>query len=196
MNVTADLRRVLRDRHPPPDWCMAFEIQIPGRNDALQFADAIAFDTRKGAGMAVHGFELKVSRSDWLTEVKDPSKAAAARALCDYWWVVIGDPNIAVGAEVPPGVGLLAPDIFGVLRVLTPAAVQKRRHDGLDRPFVAALLRRLDPMEPRAYYEGRERRAEQKGYAKGRNEAVRVAGKRARSKPVEPPVAADGSFCP
>lgn len=50
----------------------------------------------------------------------------------------------------------------------------------MDRAFVAAFLRRLDPMEPRAYWEGREWRAEAKGFAKGRSQAGRVQRAKAR----------------
>lgn len=195
---TDRLRGFLRDRHPPPEWVMAFEVQAERDEGGLRFADAIAFDTRKGAGMAVHGFELKVSRSDWLNEVRDPGKSNAAKSLVDYWWVVAGAPGIVRDKELRPGDGLLAVVPSAGLTVLTHAA---RRVGGyvdqgrVDRALVAAMLRRVDPMEPRAYWEGRERRAEEKGYAKGRNEAGRLARKRDRTGTIEAPNTA-GTFCP
>src|SRR5207244_2778690 len=115
MNVTADLQAALRDRYPPPEWVMAFEVQAERDEGGLRFADAIAFDTRKGAGMAVHGFELKVSRSDWLAERAKPGKAVAARRLCDFWWLVLGGVDIAGDDEVPAGVGILQPGPGGGL---------------------------------------------------------------------------------
>lgn len=196
MNTTR-LRGLLRDRYPPPEWVMAFEVQAERDEGGLRFADAVAFDTRKGAGMAVHGFELKISRADWLNEVKDPAKALPARSLCDYWWVVAGGPGIIERGELPPGVGLLVAEEAGFnVSVHAKRPRLGPRAFGLDRALVAAMLRRLDPIEPRTYWEGRERRAEQKGFAKGRNEAVRVAGKKARSRPEEPKVGPGGVFCP
>lgn len=196
MNVTAGLRRLLRDRHPPPDWCLAFEVQATREDGGLRFADAIAFDTRKGAGMAVHGFELKVSRADWLNEVRDPTKADAGRTLCDFWWIVAGDPGIVPASEVPKGVGLLIVD-EGNLAVATFPAHRNPRSENtdLERSLVAALLRRLDPLEPRSYWEARERGAEERGYAKGRNAALRVNRKGQRSGK-EPATVPGEAFCP
>lgn len=182
---TAALRDALRATYPPPEWQVAFEVQAVRDEGGLSFADAIAFDTRKGAGMMVHGFEFKVSRSDWLTERRKPGKHAPAANLVDYWWLVVGSQDVLRQGELPDGWGLMVPARSpngACLVTVTPAS--RRLHgnaDVLDRRLVAAFLSRLDPLEPRAYWEGREREAERKGYAKGRNEARRVAGARERA---------------
>lgn len=175
---TARLREILRDRYPPPDWCMAFEVQAPREDGGLRFADAIAFDTRKFAGMQVHGFELKVSRADWLNEHRQPEKAMAARNLCDYWWNVAGSPGIFQADEGFAVDGLLEvrDGSLVILRHATRRSPEDFiRRDYLDRSLVAAVMRRLDPMEPRIYWERQVRAAQQKGYAKGQNAARRQA---------------------
>ncbi|MCA1811428.1 MAG: hypothetical protein LC623_05395 [Halobacteriales archaeon] len=183
-NVTAHVRAAIRERFPPPDWLVAFEVQFPRDEGGYRFADAVAFDTRKGAGMAVHGFEVKVSRADWLTEVRNPRKADPGRASCDYWWVVEGKPGIVKPEELPHGVGLYSLGGGGEALLLARihASVRDPRpgERPLERSLVAAFLRRQDPLEPRAYFAAREREAEQRGFNRGRNEAGRLARKRDR----------------
>jgi hypothetical protein len=72
----------------------------------LRTADAMAVDLWPSSGHRVHGFEVKVSRSDWLTELKDPEKAEAFRPYCDHWWLVVPDAGIVRG-DLPDGWGLL-----------------------------------------------------------------------------------------
>ena len=67
----------------------------------------------------LHGFEVKVSRSDWLTELRDPSKAEAWKRYCDRWWLVA--PRDIVGAELPEDWGLISPTAKGGLRVIRQA---------------------------------------------------------------------------
>jgi hypothetical protein len=73
----------------------------------LRTADALAVDLWPSSGHLVHGFEVKVSRSDWLHELKDPEKAEAFKPYCDHWWLVVPDASI-VRDDLPDGWGLLA----------------------------------------------------------------------------------------
>lgn len=67
----------------------------------------------------LHGHEVKVSRADWLTELRDPTKAEAWRRYCDRWWLVA--PRDVVRGDLPDGWGHLAPDARGRLRVVVQA---------------------------------------------------------------------------
>lgn len=104
----------------------------------LRTADALVVDLWPSSGHLIHGFEVKVSRSDWLTELKDPEKAEAFKPYCDHWWLVVPDAAI-VRDDLPDGWGLLTVTPSGSLRA-------KRRAPKLDRqpmPFEmhAAWLR-------------------------------------------------------
>ncbi|MBM0128188.1 hypothetical protein [Pimelobacter simplex] len=77
-----------------------------------------------------HGHEVKVSRSDWLTELRDPSKADAFRPHMHYWWLVAAAPDI-VRDDLPEGLGLLVPHGPRTLRVVVPAEVIEPRGHGL-----------------------------------------------------------------
>ena len=108
--------------------------------DATRTADFIAMDLwpRYGKGLELHGHEVKVSRSDWLTELKDPTKAEAFKPWMDRWWLVAAEDGIAKTTELPEGWGLLVL-IGGRLRV----ARQAPRLDCQPMPktMMAAFLR-------------------------------------------------------
>lgn len=109
-----------------------------GTDVVLRTADAMALDLWPSSGHLIHGFEVKVSRSDWLTELKDPEKAEAFRPYVDHWWLVVPDASI-VRDDLPTGWGLLAIGSDGVLR----ARRQAPRLDRQPMPFgmTAAWLR-------------------------------------------------------
>jgi hypothetical protein len=71
-------------------------------------ADFVAVDTWASGRCAIHGAEVKVSRSDWLRELKDPAKSAPCMAWCRFWWLAVPDRQIVRDGELPPGWGLLA----------------------------------------------------------------------------------------
>lgn len=70
----------------------------------------------------VHGFEVKVSRSDWLREARtDGGKSFWWRRHCSQWWLVVSDAGLVRDGELPDGWGLLVPTKTGVLRARVPA---------------------------------------------------------------------------
>ena len=78
----------------------------------------------------IHGHEIKVSRSDWLAELKDPTKAQAWKQYCDKWWLVTS-PGVAKKDELPDGWGLIEISPTGTLKIrrqaplLTPEPMPK-----------------------------------------------------------------------
>lgn len=82
----------------------------------MRTADFLAQDTWEAQGVLLHGHEVKVSRSDWLAELADPSKADAIKRYCDRWWLVIPDRAI-VRDDLPDDWGLIAFDRDQKLRI-------------------------------------------------------------------------------
>jgi hypothetical protein len=78
---------------------------------AKRIADFIAADKYPGmpygSALALHGHEVKVSRADWLTELRDPEKAEAFRPYMHHWWLVVSDSSIVRPGELPEGWGLI-----------------------------------------------------------------------------------------
>jgi hypothetical protein len=115
--------------------------------DAKRTADFMALDLWPSKGLVLHGHEVKISRSDWLNELKDPEKAGAFIPHVDYWWLVIADQAMVKAGELPDGWGMMAPGSDGALRVVKqaprlrvtplPPGVTPALHRGL----VVAMLR-------------------------------------------------------
>jgi hypothetical protein len=106
--------------------------------DAKRTADFIAMDLWPSQGLPFHGHEIKVSRADWLRELKDPAKADEFTPYMNFWWVAVPDAAIVRPGELTDGWGLLAVR-DGRLAVARKAA----RRDALPMPpsRLAALLR-------------------------------------------------------
>jgi hypothetical protein len=96
-------------------------------------ADFIAVDTWQSGKCAIHGVEVKVSRSDWQRELKDPAKAAAFMNWCTHWWLAVPDRAIVREGELPHGWGFLA---------------AKKHGDGLRLVQIVAAPRRSVPLIP------------------------------------------------
>ena len=104
-------------------------------------ADFIAVDTWRSGRCAIHGVEVKVSRADWLRELKDPDKSAACMSWCTYWWLAVPDQAIVRDGELPPGWGLLAVRKHGDgLRLRQVVAAPRRAVPPISPESVASLL--------------------------------------------------------
>jgi hypothetical protein len=68
--------------------------------------DFMAVATWMSLEFAVHGHEIKASRSDWLRELKKPYKARFSMARCDYWWLA-APRGVAKPEEIPMGWGFM-----------------------------------------------------------------------------------------
>lgn len=94
----------LKDRYPLGDgWITMAEVTPPGCRRRF---DLIAIMGWQSRGHEVMGFEVKVSRSDWLAELKQPAKAEPLASLCSRWWIA-APPGVVVKDEMPAGWGLL-----------------------------------------------------------------------------------------
>lgn len=89
-------------------YALARHVRSHAGFEAKRTADFVAFDTWPSAGFAIHGHEVKVSRSDWLHELKQPEKAAEFVPYMTYWWLVVSDAAIVREDELPDGWGLMA----------------------------------------------------------------------------------------
>ncbi len=110
---------------------------------ARRYADAVVMTLWRSRGLLLEGVEIKRFRSDWLREKKDPRKAEAIYRFCDRWWVV-APPGVVQKDELPETWGLLVVDGRSVQCERKAPALKP---DAVTRPFLAALLRRLEQHE-------------------------------------------------
>lgn len=138
---TEQVMEALRQRYQPPAWAFLPQVRNgTGWQRSTRTADALAMSLWPSRGLELHGFEVKVSRSDWKRELDNPAKAEEIAGFCDRWWLVVGDAEIVQPGELPATWGLLAPNGDSLA-----CTVEAQRLDAkqLDRSFVAAILRRV-----------------------------------------------------
>ncbi len=113
------------------------------RNDAGHSAtrtiDAMAMSLWPSRGLRLYAFEIKVSRADWVKEMREPAKAEAFQPFVDYFYLVVSDEEIVRSGELPETWGMMAPRSCG-LHVVREAPLQEDVKD-LSRGMLAALLR-------------------------------------------------------
>lgn len=154
-------------------------------------ADAIVIGNWGSTGRLVHGFEIKISRSDWLRELKQTEKADPFVERCDRWWLVC-PVGVARPEEIPMLWGWMTP-YKGGLRIQKPAAILPQPPDTLHRLFALGLIRRAvergnreimgDPLVKRALadqvdrYEGMLKRAQESRSASRREDVEHLLAK-------------------
>lgn len=173
--TTLQLHDMLRARYAAPEWVLVEELRNgTGYSRGRQaYADAVAFNCYPSRGLAVHGFEVKASRSDWVRELERPDRAEAWARWCDAWWLVVACPSIVRPGELPAGWGLLVPAKEKLKVAVEPAA---RKGEPFDRAMVAAVLRHVtDRYTPKASIQGQLVEQYRKGEAAGKADAERAS---------------------
>lgn len=156
----ADMLAALRARYAIASqgvsirYAIAEHVQSGAGFDARRVCDFMALDLWPSKGLHLHGHEVKVSRSDWLRELRDPAKAEEFRQWCDRWWLVVPDAEIVKAGELPTGWGLIVvtngvPRISRQAPTLTPQP--------WSRSFRAAFARAVQKTSHRALQDMRER---------------------------------------
>lgn len=166
---------LLRDRHHNPgnggsgEWAFCTQVSIGARR-----VDALAMHLWHSRGFALHAYEVKVSRSDWLREVKVPAKADEVCQHADYFHVV-APARCVRDDELPDGWGLIEVHGDGVERPwkLRAKAKPAKLHRGqtrdraLDRGLVAAMARSIPGAVPGGREPGPLGAAELAGFERG-----------------------------
>ncbi len=148
--VTADeIVDRLRRRYSPPEWIFLAEVPDSTGFDSKRRADGVAVSTWPSEGLEIHGFEVKVSRADFLRELRLPGvprdKWIAVGRHCDRWWLVVSDRTIVREGELPPQWGLMVASGDGLrAHVQAPSMRylgESSEREPVDRGFVASLVR-------------------------------------------------------
>lgn len=159
---------LLRVKYSLPEWILFRELRDAAGFAGKRQADAVAMNLFPSRGCRVLGFEIKVSRSDWLRELKDPSKAEAFAPMLDEFYIVANDDVVERG-ELPATWGLLIPYGRG-LRIKERSTLIQTAE--FDRLFVASMLRKVSTVEMRRDHRERVALIEQ-GVELGKERAAR-----------------------
>lgn len=166
--ITSFIRLSIKNRFDAPEHIMGFEFQ----NKEGKRADAIAINTMPSRNFPIIGFEFKASRTDWLNEKRDHSKADYFVQLCDEWYVVAGRTGIIEEHELPDGWGFLE---------IKPNSGQvwKKRDSNLnemqsiepDRRFYSRFLRHVIGSNSN-FSKADIREAEKRGYERAKEKEI------------------------
>lgn len=136
--TSADIKVGLATAFPAPGWRVFYEVGNDTGSKVRRHADAVAIGIWPSSGHKIHGFEIKVSRADFKSEMKDPTKAWPVMQHCHHWSLVT-PPGLVKLDELPDNWGLLTYDGKCVRTVRT---APKLAPEALSAGFVAALVRR------------------------------------------------------
>jgi hypothetical protein len=106
---------------------------------AQHIADCVVFDLWPSK-LEFHGFEIKCSRSDWLSELKNPHKADSIKRYMTTWSLVVAKRDIVKVGELPPGWGLLVVSGASLRTVTSPPTLHP---DPMPLQLTAAFARAL-----------------------------------------------------
>jgi len=121
-------------------YARAEHVKMNVGHSSYRTLDHVAVDMWGGfSGPVIHGHEVKTSRADWLTELRDPLKAEAFRPYVDYFWLVVSDRDIVKKDELPAGWGLMA--AYGDTARVVVQAPRNLEVEPMSRGMQAALSR-------------------------------------------------------
>jgi hypothetical protein len=147
---TFQMIEVLRKRHPSPKWVFLTEVRTRtgysttyGEDmDSERYIDAFALCVWKSGNYQRIVYELKISRSDWLSELSNPAKKAQAFFLSHQFWFVLA-PGVYIREDyqkVDSGCGIMEILDDGTVNIILSAA--KRNPFPMPETFVASIVRR------------------------------------------------------
>lgn len=175
-----DMLALLRARHAKVgnggsgEWAFLTHVRDEAGFSATRTIDALALSLWPSRGFELHGFEVKVSRSDWLRELADPAKADGAIARCDRWWLVAAE-GVAKVAEMPTGWGLLVAQGDGLRAAVQAPKLPRTDAERLvSRSWLVCLLRAAGAV-PKSRPEDIAK-AHEEGFAEGKRAAERASG--------------------
>ncbi|CAH1670549.1 MULTISPECIES: hypothetical protein [unclassified Chelatococcus] len=107
MTVTStDICAGLMKAYAPPSHRVFFEVSNDTGAQARRHIDAVAVGIWPSTGYEITGIEIKVSRGDWLRELKEPAKAQALMRFCTRWCLACPD-GLVKPDELPATWGML-----------------------------------------------------------------------------------------
>ena len=135
----SNVHSAIAKRFSPPEYATFFEVGDATGGRHTRWADAVAMGIWPSRGLELQGFEVKVSRADWLREKADPTKSAPVQRFMDRWWVAVADEKIVQDGELPTTWGLM---VLQGGKLVTKVKAPDLTPEPVTRSFLAALLRR------------------------------------------------------
>lgn len=148
--TTADVNDMLwRKFTDKGEHIVLFNVPDQVGTSGKRYCDAVAIGMWGSSGREIHGFEIKVSRGDWLRELRQVDKADPFIKQCDRWSLITADASIAKLAEIPASWGWATCTKNGI-RWQRPATPNPSDHHTMPRLWAYALIRKAFERGPRS----------------------------------------------
>lgn len=142
-----DFNKALEKKYGDDGYIVLTEVRnTTGYSGKSRYADALVFQMYPSRGLSVIGYEFKKSRSDWLKELRNPSKADSFFPYCHEWYLLTANKNdIAKKEEIPEPWGWQYLTTTGKIR----SAKKPVKNDNpiLDYGFIFSVFRNLQHVE-------------------------------------------------
>lgn len=136
--IAADVLACIRRTFDAKEYVVLANVRNQtGFSRQQRYADALAISLWPSKGIELHGFEIKVSRSDWLSELKQPEKSHEIGRFCHRWWVA-APAGVVKAEEVPQMWGYLE---VGEKRSVKKVSAPLRTVEQWSATFVASVFR-------------------------------------------------------
>ena len=119
-------------------YTILFEVSNATATSRSRSADAIIMSCWPSDGLELHGVEIKVARSDWMNELRNPKKAEDIAKFCDRWWLVTAPGVVKDESEIPPAWGWR---VWDGKRLTTMKKADRTPSEQPTRLFLASVLR-------------------------------------------------------
>jgi len=126
-------------RHAPPEWAVLNEVVVGGQWGRR--LDLVAVSHHRKRMIVV--YEVKVTRADFMREMNDPEKRAAAEGVAHETWFAAPH-GIIEASEIPDGWGLMLVNASGGTQ-RKRAARYRELPDGMPWEIAHGALRRAHP---------------------------------------------------
>jgi len=134
-----DIKAALRRSYCQPEWAIFFEVSDRTGAANRRWANAVAMNMWPSRGLELRGFEIKVTRSDFFNEMRDPAKAEAVAQYCDTFYLATPK-GLTKGLDIPHAWGLIEVSEAGRPVIRKQAVVNQSPAD-LTKTFMAGLIR-------------------------------------------------------
>ncbi len=157
--------RIAEKFSPTAGYSCIFEVRDAPGFDANRTIDAVVMNLWPSRGLGLWGIEIKVSRGDWLAELKNPEKAEMIHKHVDEFYMCVGHKEIIKPGELPKGWGLIVPN-GKKLKIETHSKHTNRK---IDRGFVASLLKASQTRTPaKVIQQAAHKKGFDEGYERGK----------------------------
>lgn len=130
---------ILRKKYPESEYALMQEVSDKAGFGRSRSADFILMNLWPSRGLSLNGIELKSSRSDWLSEKRNPKKAENIFQYCDFFWLLTNGDDIVKIEEIPDNWGWMEIKGQGIrIKKQAPKLEPKE----ISRNFLASMLKR------------------------------------------------------